>query len=105
VKLRPVGPRVFVRPDAEPEPDPSAIILADTDYREKALPTSGVIVDIGHGLCRECLTPIAADLSVGQRVAIWPGAVVQEIDWDGDTLWSLPFDAIIGVVSEELAHV
>jgi co-chaperonin GroES (HSP10) len=101
--LRPIGPRVFIRPDAIPEPEPSAIIIPDTDFRETEKPTSGVIVALGKTLCRECRSQVEGELAIGQHVAFQPGAVYHEFDWQGELLWSLPFDAIIGVVSEDHA--
>lgn len=99
--LRPLGARVFLKPDPLPEPEEGAIVLADTHFREKETPTSGEIVAIGKALCRECAHPLEFDLTVGQRVAVKPGLLFEEFDWDGQTLWAVPLDAIIGVVTEE----
>lgn len=99
--LRPVGSRVFLRPDVVPEPSADAIILADTHFREPETPTSGVIVAIGTPRCPDCGHGLALEFTAGQRVALKPDLAVEEFDWQGETFWSVPLDGIIGVIVED----
>lgn len=99
--IRPIGPRVLIRPvPTEPEAD-AVIVQLDADP-----PVAGDVVAVGVSWrCPDCGGPVHPPVSEGMRVALRPTAVYQAVTLDGEELWMVGADDIIGVVVPEEAAV
>lgn len=98
--LRPIGDRVLLRP-VPPAPAPDRVIAT----LEPEPTVQGDVLAVGAGRCAECRSPLAAALAPGMRVALRPTALYQEITVDGETLWMVPIEDVIGEVeAHEVTH-
>jgi co-chaperonin GroES (HSP10) len=92
--MRPIGPRVLVRPVPPPaDPDPLLVQLEEPPI------TQGDVIAVGQCRCPECGEPQTLDdLLPGARVLLRPTAIVQEITMDGETVWMVPLADVVAEV-------
>jgi co-chaperonin GroES (HSP10) len=95
VPIRPIGPRVLVRP-VYPEPDPSAIVLANPDD-----PTTADVLAVGEPRCKVCGERQTLSVAPGMRVTLRPEAMFHEVTVGGETLWLVPIDDVVAEVLPE----
>lgn len=91
--IRPIGPRVLVRP-VRPVRDESKLV----QELDEPPVTQGDVLNVGHPYCEDCGGQIRYHVRAGMRVLMRPAAIVQEVSYDGDTLWMVPIADIIGEV-------
>ncbi len=84
--LRPIGPRVFVRP-LWPAELPDTLIAAPEIAKNP--PTCGTVIAVGQAVCPDCDGPLATELQPGMVVYWASGTVVDDFEVDGENLWDL----------------
>lgn len=94
--LRPIGPRVLVRP-VYPDADPSAIVLANPDD-----PTVADVIAVGEPRCKACGGRQTLSVAPGMRVTLRPEALFHEVTVGGETLWLVPIDDVVAEVLPEV---
>jgi co-chaperonin GroES (HSP10) len=94
--IRPIGARVLVKPVDQ---SASSIELTDPDH-----PQVASVVAVGTPRCEDCRSRVETQISVGQRVLLKPTAIVNDITVDGDTLWMVALDDVLGEVEPLEAH-
>lgn len=93
--LRPIGPRVLVRP-VYPEVGPSAVVLANPED-----PTVADVIAVGEPRCKRCGERQRLWVDAGQRVTLRPEALFHEVTVGGETLWLVPIDDVLAEVLPE----
>ncbi len=90
--IRPIGPRVLVRPVVVKASE--IIELVREDY-----PQIADVIAVGAIRCASCGMPrIDPAITEGARIALRATTVFHEIDVDGETLWMVDLDDVIGEV-------
>ncbi len=81
VKLRPLGDKVIVRPEAGEETTKSGIVLPDT---AKEKPQEGIIIGVGTGRVLDNGERVALEVEEGQKIlyAKYAGTEVKHEDED-----------------------
>lgn len=96
--LRPIGPRVFVRP-LWPADLPDTLIAAPEIAKNP--PTCGVVVAVGDGICPDCDGPMASELQPGMTVYWAPGTVVDDFEIGDEHLWELRLRDVLAFAEAE----
>lgn len=87
--IRAVGPRAVIKPIDVPPPS-GLVTLTDYDP-----PTVGRILSIGRQSCESCGEPTRPVFKEGDVVLVSP-FTGQEITVDGETLWSVRLEHVLG---------
>jgi len=90
--IRPIGARLLVRPIATPRDESKLIQEID----EPPI-TQGDVLRVGHPACETCGAELRPAIRSGQRVLLRPGAIVRELEYEGETLWMVD---LVDVVAE-----
>lgn len=91
--IRPIGPRVLVRPIPCGRDESNLIEALD----EPPI-TQGDVLAVGHPHCEDCGGQIRFHLRSQMRVLLRPSALVQELEFGGETLWMVLIDDVVGEV-------
>lgn len=97
--IRPIGPRVLVRPVVTPRDETRLV----QDLDEPPI-TQGDVLNVGHPYCEDCGGQIRFHLRAGMRVLLRPTAIAQELAYDGETLWMVRIDDVIGELEPLESH-
>ena len=94
-KLRPLGDRIVVRPEAKEEVTRSGIVLPDT---AKEKPQEGTIVAIGPGRVLDSGQRLAMEVKAGDKV-LYAKYAGSEVKVDGEELLILRESDVLAIVS------
>ena len=94
-KLRPLGDRIVVRPEAKEEVTRSGIVLPDT---AKEKPQEGTIVAIGPGRVLDSGQRLAMEVKEGDKV-LYAKYAGSEVKVDGEELLILRESDVLAIVS------
>lgn len=97
--IRPLGDRIAVKLERQPEQTESGLWLPDDRVDEDRF--TAEVLAVGPGArCPKCGTARPLDLEPGQLVVLGPHSPVQEVTIDGDTITIVKAEDVIAVLVE-----
>ena len=93
-KIRPLGDRVVVKPEAKEEVTKTGIVIPDT---AKEKPQQGVVIAAGQGKVLENGTRLKMDVNAGDRILFGKFAGT-EVKVDGEEFLIIREDEVLGVI-------